>query len=250
MFLQIALANKKFVHISFADLSSRLSSHFGQVCEKQIKEIDLDLDNIECEPDSQVKVYYYREKRVRKQQGEVASGANETTDNVDTIFLTTSKKQNLPYNAMPIKRTGSEATSDANGNKGNPKLYPTVVMATTSTQHTEDIVSSSPGVHRIESALLEGLVIRELDNGTILCTVVNSYPLNPVDSYSTSDFLSATSSEGWIDDEGYLTKASEQAGNDFMRIFAESLGPEAAKAYVLESIKAAQAVASAKQTAG
>ena len=196
-----------------------------------------------------MKVYYYREKRARKAQEGVSkdSGSQEKTDNVDTIFLVTCKKDNLPYNAMPISERTPGHSIPGSGSNENPRLFPTLVMATTSTQHSKDIVAAKPGVHRIESALLEGLVIRDLGNGSVVCTVLNSYPLNPVDSYSASDFLSSTSAEGWVDDEGYMTPAAEQAGNDFMRIVAESLGPEAAKAYVMETIKAVTAAAALKR---
>lgn len=223
-------------------MSHRLSSHFGQLREKEIKEIALDLEDLDVDqdPDFKVKVYYYREKRLRTKQEIEEEGSNARhTKTLDTIFLTTSKKQDLPYNGMPAAEGIDSNMPQSNE---DPKMYPTIVMATTSTQHAQDIVSAKPGVHRIESALLEGVVIRQLENGMVSCTSLNSYPLNPIGAESTSDFLSASNSEGFIDDDGYFTNVADQAGNDQMRIFAECLGPETAKAYLHEAIQVAKAL--------
>lgn len=236
---------------SDSDLSSRLSRHFGEVREKEIKEVDLDLDDIECEPDSKVKVYYYREKRVRENDEPGGDTGEETTaertDTLDTIFLITSKKQDLPYNALPVEHSLSEEGSRVPKPAEDPKVYPTIVMATTSTQHSKDIVSTKPGVHRIESALLEGMVLRQMENGLVSATYMSSYPLNLVGKYSATDFLSATNSEGWIDEDGFLSSAADQAGNDMMRIYAESLGPEVARSYLAEAELAVQGHASTQQ---
>lgn len=246
-----------------------MSSHFGQLREKEIKEIPLDLNDLEVEPDpsSKIKVYYYREKRLRSSKstgknkgkrknknknttGDAAGAAepsDEIMDDLDTVFLTTSNKQDLPYNGTPIKQSHPGGLQGS----GDPTVYPTIVMATTSTQHAKDVVSTKPGVHRIEAVMLEGLIIRQLEGGMISCTIMNSYPLNPADSDTNSSFLSSSHAEGWIDDEGYFTNAAEEAGNDNMKIFAECLGPDAAQAYAKEVIQAALAVnGSAEMAAG
>ena len=221
------------------DLSSRLSSHFGQVQAKEIKEIDLDLDDMKCGPDTKVKVYYYREERPRESDATIESEGYGTepqeTDSVDTIFLITSKKQDLPYNALPFgpSRKGEHMKKT----RSDPRVFPTIVMATTSTKHARDIVSAKPGVHRIESALLEGMVLRQVEANETSCTYVASYPLNIADKPS-SDFLSATSAQGWIDDDGFFTNAAEQAGNDLMRIHAEMLSPETAQSYLVRAVEA------------
>ena len=209
-----------FLH---SGLSSRLSRHFGQVKEKEIKEIKLGLEDLPCQPNMRVKVYYYREQRIHRVGSSIA--------NLDTIFLVTSETDNLPYNGTPkpLDVSGTDATGVERGEV--PTKYPTVVMATVSTKHTTDGVPSGSGVHRIQSALLEGTVFRDMGDGTVSATILNSYPLTQGNNDNVSEFLSATNSEGWIDDNGYLTKVSEEASNDFIRIYAESLDAEAVSSY-------------------
>ena len=221
-------------------MSARLSRHFGEVREKEIKEIDLNLDDLKCGPDAKVKVYYYREDRARAATApppfEKAEKTTEPTDSVDTIFLITSKKEELPYHPIPLGN-GVKMEGQPGQNGTEPKVYPTIVMATTSTKHSTDIVSSKPGVRRIESALLEGIVLRQIREGEISCTWVASYPV-ATDSSSPSGFLSSFNAEGWIDDDGYYTKVADKAANDLMRIFVENLGPETAKDYLVKAMEA------------
>ena len=224
-------------------LSARLSSHFGKVQEKEIREIDLGLDDLKCGPDTKVKVYYYREERPYKDlkdgtrsMSEATKTEPQQTDSVDTIFLTTSKKQDLPYNALPFGP--SLRAEQTNKNMSDPRVFPTIVMANTSTKHARDIVSAKSGVHRIESALLEGVVLRKVEPNETSCTWVASYPLNISSEKPTSDFLSATYAQGWVDDDGFFTTAAEHAGNDLMRIHAENLSPETAKDYFARAIGA------------
>lgn len=230
-------------------MSHQISSNFGPLQEKEIKEISVDLDELglDRDPGFKVKVYYHREKRPVKNEaggvGEVKSSDAEGTANVDTLFLTTSMKQELPYNGTPAGPNGSQSQQ----RQEEPKIYPTFVMANTTTTHSKDIVSAKPDVHRIESALLEGSVIRQLENGVISCTILNSYPLNQSDENSGANFLSASNPDGLIDDEGFFTQAAEQAANDHIMIFAEFLGPEAAKAYAEEAMEAAKAAANSNK---
>lgn len=86
--------------------------------------------------------------------------------------------------------------------------------------------------------LLEGLVMRQLDNGMVACTILNSYPLNPIYVDCKSDFLSASSSELIVDDDGYFTNAAEEAANDRFKVFSECLGEQAVRASQEQALKA------------
>lgn len=246
-----------------ADLSERLSHHFGEVS-KEIKEIDTGLDDLDQSPDQDIKVYYYREKRTlikRSARGKSKSkgadaAARRTAKraryskgpvvNTDTLLLLTSKKTKVPLSSfLPATRTlplpsvtlqteeaeaavqhgqtqtAAHSVGTDKGESGMTGAVPAYVVASTSTQHNTEIQPVEPGVHRIRSVLLEGVVLRPVEGGTML-SAIYSYPLKSTQSEEEeSEFLSERHASGWVDDDGFMTDVCEASLTELIKILAE-----------------------------
>ena len=257
-----------------ADLSERLSNHFGEVS-KEIKEIDTGLDELDQTPDQEIRVYYYREKRTLIRRSAKGKGKNKSKAaegkgggaakraakrsryskgpvvNTDTLLLLTSKKTNVPLSSFlpfsrntpaptpgqPLKETQTAATGQGHGQSqtvgaapgvdssskegGTTGGVPAYVVASTSTQHNTEIQPVQPGVHRIRSVLLEGVVLRPVDGGTLL-SAIYSYPLKSTQSdEEETEFLSERHASGWVDDDGFMTDVCEASLTELIKILAE-----------------------------
>lgn len=201
-----------------ADLSSRLSRHFGSVS-KTIKEIDTGLSSIDMSDDQEIKIYYYRENRkvpikssrksAPKRPRTSRSYARGKMVNTDTLLLITSKRAMLPLSSFPGSATSSGMT-------------PAHILVNTATQHSKDIEPEQPGVNRIRSCLLEGVVLREMPSGVAFSGIF-SYPLADVSSGDEDKFMSEKNADGWVDSNGVLTDVCEHLIGEVVKILAEGL---------------------------
>lgn len=214
-----------------------MSSHFGTV-EREIQEIDTGLEGVDLGEKRQLKVYYYREKRkppTREQRVEGDEKAPEHTisEQADRVFLVTSKHDLLPYNGTPTDNPWvNQSASSKSAAPKPPEVFPTTIVVTTSTQHSKDIKPERTGVQRINSLLIESVIIREVAKNCSSVTMVNSYPLNPVDGTKSSDFLSSTLARGWIGDDGYFTERADETVNELIKIFTENVSVAAKNEYM------------------
>mmetsp|Transcript_11493 Transcript_11493/g.14316 ORF Transcript_11493/g.14316 Transcript_11493/m.14316 type:complete len:390 (-) Transcript_11493:2403-3572(-) len=198
-----------------------------------------------------IKAYYYRETRPEKlkmtESKELSDPASKEKDYqnnilppaelkvanpggavVDTVLVLTGRQADVSLSSFPPEdpqnASAQEQLTKANekvkARSGTKGTTPAVVLASTSTQHSLDIEPLRPGIARIQSAVLEGSVIRKLKGGCSF-TGIYSYPLNP----NTSDpaFLSATQSDGIVDDNGFFTKVWEDIITEMINIISENV---------------------------
>lgn len=196
-----------------------------------------------------IKAYYYRETRHEQPKLEKSNSVTEVdfleknilpqtelkVTNpggavVDTVLVLTGRQVDVSLSSFPPDSPNGVSQASTEVTKINDKVKAisgttgtcdAIVLASTSTQHSLDIEPLRPGIARIQSAVLEGSVIRKLKGNNASFTGIYSYPLNP----NTADpaFLSATQSDGIVDDGGCFTAVWEEIVKEMVSIIGENV---------------------------
>jgi len=216
------------------DTNHRLSKHFGCVA-NDIKEIDTGFQHgteIKMEsvvangfPDT-AKVFYYREDQV--------DSTTKQKSKVDTVLLLSAKNKKVAKSSYPVselfhKHPPSKASVrdlfEAEDVKNRldficvQQNYDAVVLASTNTQYSMELVPVEEGVNRVRSNILEGITVRKVPGGAALTYVV-SYPTAPENLHMK------TSREVMINEEGRLNAQWTNVIKEVYQIVTEELGEE------------------------